>query len=36
MSEEPIKADGEFFLLLNSVATQISQFAEQMSAARCV
>lgn len=32
MSEEPIKADGEFFLLLNSVATQISQFAEQMSA----
>lgn len=32
MSEEPIKADGEFFLMLNSVATQVSQFAEQMSA----
>jgi PAS domain S-box len=32
MSDEPIKADGEFFLMLNSVATQINQFAEQMSA----
>lgn len=32
ISEEPIKADGEFFLMLNSVATQVSQFAEQMSA----
>ncbi|MBX9952878.1 MAG: PAS domain S-box protein, partial [Candidatus Obscuribacterales bacterium] len=32
MSDEPIKPDGEFFLMLNSVATQINQFAEQMSA----
>lgn len=32
MAKEPIKADAEFFLMLNSVATQIHQFSEQMSA----